>query len=165
MDRALSANDILQLTKGKTNIIVYPELYKAKNIDELLTPYGCCVILYMSAQNYGHWVCLIKNKNTLEFFCSYGMMIDDQLLFIPKDFANQTHQNYPYLTKLIAESRYRLSVNTKQIQAYDEKVASCGRHVALRILYRKVPLNKYLKLMQDQADVMSLVLTDSVRVL
>jgi hypothetical protein len=67
----LSGKDILNMLEGKTKILIYPNLHKYNNINELLHPYGSCVILYMTKRNYGHWTCLVDHNDRIEFYDPY----------------------------------------------------------------------------------------------
>ena len=78
MDKSLSDTDILNYMNGKTNLIQYKEIINYDNIDDLLGQYKKCVLLYHTRENYGHWTCLYKVKNTIYFFDSYGVIPDDE---------------------------------------------------------------------------------------
>ena len=83
MNISLSSDDILKALDSKVKIIQYPDISKYKTIDNLLAPYNRVVILYLTTKNYGHWVCIFKNKNNqIEFFDSYGIKPDNELKFI-----------------------------------------------------------------------------------
>ena len=57
---ALSDKDILKILHGKTNIVLYPNLYKYSHIDEILNPHDSCILLFEVKKSYGHWTALIK---------------------------------------------------------------------------------------------------------
>jgi hypothetical protein len=151
--KPFSGEDILKICDNKTKIITYPDLYQFKNIDALLKPYDCVVILFLSAPSYGHWVCLIKHTNSkkpfIEFFDSYGMQPDQQLQFIDKNFRKQSNQTYPKLTEMLLGSKYPIKYNNVQLQKTREDVSSCGRHVAFRIVMKHIKLGEYIKLMKN----------------
>ena len=80
------------------------ELAKMKNIDQALEPFGSCVIIYLTKEHYGHWVCLFRlpikagqKKPELEFFDSLANMPDKQLDWsIPEYIRQKNHENYPH---------------------------------------------------------------------
>ncbi len=146
--KPFSGEDILNILDQKTKIVLYNEIKKYKSIDSLLHPYGNVVILYETKPGYGHWVCIIKHKGKnpyIEFFDSYGMKPDQQLDYVPENMKSQ-----PYLLKLFLKSEYPIIYNSKQLQQLMDDVSSCGRHVALRLVLRDIPLKEYLKLIINQ---------------
>lgn len=142
---ALSNKQILQLVKNKANVILYPDLWKYKNIDQLLYPYNACFLLFETKKNYGHWCALIKYGNTVEFFDPYSGYPDDVLQFIPKNYKNKSNQNYPYLTALLYNSPYNIEFNDHKYQKHDNNINTCGRHTATRILFKHYDLKQYDK--------------------
>jgi hypothetical protein len=70
----LSDADILNRLRGRTNIVMYRDLYRYRNIEELLIN-DSAVILYEKQPKNGHWVCRIRylfnGEPTIEFFDSY----------------------------------------------------------------------------------------------
>lgn len=145
----LSNTDIINACDGKTKIVLYSDLYKYKSIDALLKPYDCVVLLYETKPRYGHWVCLLKYGNTVEFFDSYGYFIDEQLKFINNDFKKQNHEDKPYLSMLLLQSPYKLISNNYNFQKKNKDVASCGRHVCLRLILRDLNLKQYTDLFKN----------------
>ncbi len=156
----LSDTDIRKIVDGKCNVVLYPDMHKFKNIDEVLQPYGAAAILYQSRDNYGHWVCITlrdpseglsrKGKQILEFFNSYGNldgggMPDQELKNIPPEYAAKSSQNYPYLADLLLDKscQYKLSYNEYQFQKLDKDMATCGRWTAMRILLKHIPLREF----------------------
>jgi hypothetical protein len=149
-DFDLSDSDILRITDNKTKIYLYSDLEQFDNIDEILEPYGCCVILYQLEQNVGHWICLIKNKNdTLEFFDPYGLSIDEELKYSEFNLRRHGGVVTPHLTALIDKSNYKLITNTAKLQKFKEHVNTCGRWVSMRIRFKDVSLSKFIKLFTD----------------
>src|ERR1700752_4623163 len=96
---ALSNHDIMSLLHDKVNIVLYPDLHKYQNIDQLLDPYDCCIILYEAKSKpspYGHWCALIKRDNMIEFFNPYGGLPDASLNLINPVFRVESYQLLPY---------------------------------------------------------------------
>ena len=148
---SLSNYEVLELINGKANLIQYPELATKNNIDEILHPYGACIILYLTRKNYGHWCCLFRFKddpNLLEFFDPYGLFVDDELNFkMNENFRKINNQDYPHLTHLLYISPYKISYNQYKFQKKLKGVATCGRHTSMRLLLRDLPLDNYKKFM------------------
>lgn len=145
---AFSGKDIITACDGHTKIILYSDIHKFKSIHQLLKPYDNAVILYLTKPNYGHWVLLMKKGNLIEFFDSYGFFIDDQLKFINPEFKKKSHQDFPYLSKLLLDSGYKIIYNPVRLQKTNNDISSCGRHVCLRLILKDLPLNDYIKMMK-----------------
>ena len=151
---SFSGDDLMNFIDNKANMLTYDELHKYKNIDDCLGKHGVLVLLFLTKPHYGHWTCLIKHgKNKLEFFDSYNYKPDDELGFIPESFKKESKQDYPYLTELLYNSGYDIEYNHTQLQERTKdvnyKVATCGRHVGCRILFKKVPLDKYVNILLE----------------
>ncbi len=147
INKSFSARDILDMVDHKANLITYPQLLKYETIDEAMGKYGALVLLYETREYYGHWCTIFKlNKNTLEFFDPYGIIIDDELKFINKKFRQESNQDFPYLTKLLYNSKYKITYNHHQFQKYGHNINTCGRWVSLRLIFRKLSLKQFIKL-------------------
>lgn len=145
--KALSNTEISSLLNGKVKVLTYPELAQYNDIDELLDPYGCAIILYMTRKNFGHWIALIKQgKNLIEHFDSYGIKPDNELKFIKSHMREELDEEYPHLTYLLYHSPYKLSFNQYKLQKTDKGISTCGRWSASRCLLKDLPLDEFVKL-------------------
>ncbi len=158
-DIALSDKDVMKLLDVRANLVLYPNLHKYRDIDELLGPYGACVILYESKKNYGHWVCCFKlNEREIEFFNSYGDMTHDDgfpdafLSHIPANFRKESNQNHTYLGDMLYNSKYDLSYNQYRFQKLGNRIKTCGRHTVCRLWLRNYSLDKYREILKRWAN-------------
>lgn len=145
---ALSDKEVLRLVDGRAKIILYPQFAKMNSIEDALQPYGACFILFLSQPNYGHWCCLFRRGNTLEFFNPYGGYPDDTLEYIPWKFRDISNQNFTYLTKLLIESPYNLEYNEHKFQKMKSDIKTCGRHCAVRLMFRDLTLEDYYDMLK-----------------
>src|SRR5712672_59943 len=119
--KALSGEDILNLLDNKTNIMLYRDLYKYDNLDDVLGKYKSCVILYETTEPlYGHW-CVVfqQNPNTIEFMDSYGYLIDNEISidFMNRHIIDKFYSKGPILRRLIYYSKYKYIIyNNYQLQ-------------------------------------------------
>lgn len=162
MNYSLSNGDINKLLDGKCNIMSYDQLSKYDNIDSAMGKYGALILLYQTKQNYGHWCCVFKrNNNTIEFFDPYGLFPDDELEFVPKNMRKVLNEDYPHLTWLLYNSGYKkIDYNSKQLQKFKGDVNTCGRHCAVRIMLRNLPIDEYIKFLGKDPDKKVLELTE-----
>lgn len=146
---ALSDSDVLKLVDGKANIILYPDLHKYNTIDDILYPYGACILLFEAKPKYGHWCCIFKvNNKLIEFFNPYGGYPDDSLKFIPMRFRKISNQYFPHLSWLMINSPYELSYNEFKFQEYGINIKTCGRWCAFRLLCRNLNLYDFTNLIK-----------------
>lgn len=74
LDEPISDSIIREALPG-IKILTYDELSNFLDFDEK----GRLVLLYLTGENYGHWVCLFKNNEIITFHDSYGFNPDSQL--------------------------------------------------------------------------------------
>lgn len=150
-DIALSNKDILKKIDNMANIILYPDLHKYKTLDDILEPYGACVLLFEAKPKYGHWCCIFKvNDKLVEFFNPYGGYPDDSLGYISVNYKKRSHQMHTYLSYLMYMSPYFLSFNQYKFQKNSPNVRTCGRHVVVRLLHRNLSLQKYIRFLNKK---------------
>lgn len=148
-DIALSDKEVLRLIDGKANLVLYPDLHKYETIDDILEPYGACILLFEAKPKYGHWCCIFKRNNKeLEFFNPYGGYPDDSLDYIPTRFRLISNQYYPHLSWLMINSPYELSYNEYKFQKHGTDIKTCGRWCALRLTCRYLSLDDFHKLIK-----------------
>ena len=147
---SLSSDDILNFINGKANLVFYPEIKKYKNIDELLGPYGACIILYLTKEDpglYGHWCCIFKqNNNTIQFFDPYGDPVDSGLDYDMSDYFRLKYGlNIPLLSYLLYKAYDKYDIKYNEIPFQEEKrdVNTCGRHCLCRLLLRDLDEYEY----------------------
>jgi len=119
----------------KAKILKYSELAKYKSIDELLpNKKDFAVLLYEESPNVGHWVCLLKYPNTIEFFDPYGGKPDSQLNWLPKSKATRLGQGRKLLSALLDHCSQKVVYNPIAYQKESPEINNCGRHCVYRIL-------------------------------
>jgi hypothetical protein len=147
---SLSDDDMAELLNGKYKIVTSRELSKYRNIDDLLEPYGHCIILYESMPNNGHWTALMKRpRGRLEFFDSYGLTPDSELGWLDPEWKRQSKQTHTNLIRLMLKSPYTLEYNDHKLQGKGREIATCGRHVVCRIRCRRMNIDNYAKMISS----------------
>ena len=133
-------------------IISYPEMLKAKSIDDVLDEKGRLMLLYLTEdQNTGHWVCLLKRRNqpVLEYFDPYGGYgPDGESEWLSPEELEEFGQDTFHLSKLIRNSPYTLVVNKTAFQKDKTDNNTCGRHCLCRLYMKHLTLPQYTKLLK-----------------
>ena len=136
-------------------IIEYNDLADYNEITDLLTkPIDFVIILIETiADNVGHWVCILRYGNTIEFFNSYAEAPDVQKnTLISKAKNIEFNQTENYLTNLLVKSDFNIIYNKLQLQKYSNGSTTCGRWVCARILCllnHNMDLKRFLEFMID----------------
>jgi hypothetical protein len=148
-------DDDIKYYLPKAKIILYNQLKKYKNIEQLLKKHGDYIILLypVSSEMSGHWVSLNRyNPNIIEYFDSYGLKPDVPFTWTTSNFRN----NKRYLTELLNTTKLRINYNTIPFQSKkDKEISTCGAFVVFKILTLKEynadlnENNKMLKTLKD----------------
>jgi hypothetical protein len=105
--------------------------------------------LYLTEdRNTGHWVCLIKKDNEIEFFDPYGEKPDDQLKWVGAAKRFELDQDRPLLSKLLRESGYKVIYNKYPFQKDKNDINTCGRHCVSRLLFKDLSLPQYAEMIR-----------------
>ena len=140
MNQPISDKQIKNLFNNNVRCISYDEIHKYRTLKSLLHPYGFIILLFVwnDIPSYnGHWIYVGKYKDKICIFDSLGKDDIDTVLQVSDDVAKRTRQDYPYLSKLIVESKMDLLYNPRQIQQSDSAV--CARYAC----FTARNLNKY----------------------
>jgi hypothetical protein len=139
----LSDTDIQKILKpSRTRIITYPELAKVSDINSVFDQLGRCIVFIPISPTFGHWCCLIKSNNNIEWFDPYSVKVDGEKKWISKATLIKLHEEKPYLTELLQKTKVengtKLTFNPYHWQKDTEGVNDCGRWTAIRCkLYNK----------------------------
>lgn len=140
----LSDADITAIL-GPTSIFPYPKLESAESIDDIFDAKGRAIVLFPNiSPTSGHWCCLIRRRNRIEFFDSYGCPPDDgQREGLSRTRLEELDMERPLLTKLMRESGIPVFYNSHSFQSDRSDVATCGRWCVVRLLYAPYSLQKF----------------------
>ena len=132
LKRPLTGSQMMKLLPN-VKIITYDELPHLGLNDLVSDERPACIILYMFAKNYGHYVALIKKKQYLLFFDSYGLNPDNLRVFkyVPHNVLQQEHETHKYLSDILSSSDLPVVYNSHRFQG--PGTSTCGRYCAVRI--------------------------------
>lgn len=136
----------------KCPIIRYPEFNNMKSIDEAFTQNNAVIIFFeINDANSGHWCCMIKNNNQIEFFDPYGLKIDGEWKYTTLHNRKELNEQFKPLSKLLKKSGYKIIHNPYKIQQFEFpfnkqiiRPSTCGRHSALRLLNKNLTLEQHI---------------------
>lgn len=144
LDYPLSDADIRTILGDEIPILTYTDLNGKDSIP--FDRKGRCILLIPNqSPTDGHWCCLLKRRNEIEFFDPYGEAPETQKENIPDDELEQWGMNTPILTKLLRQSRCSVFYNTYPFQKEKNNINTCGRHCVVRCLYSPYSLAQYKK--------------------
>lgn len=145
-DYALSGEDLKKLV-GKIRFIKYPDLDQ-ETVQSVFRPRKEVIILFLTESiNVGHWICILEHPNVIEVFDSYGLSPDGHRGKISQQKLDKFDQNQPQVMDLFSQHPTKKVVyNSKKLQEHG--TATCGRHVAVRIMHRDMDLDRYLQLVE-----------------
>lgn len=147
---SLSDEDI-QKVMGGVKLFKYPELNRMSHIDEAFDSKGRAMMLYLTEDaNTGHWVCMIKHGNTIEYFDPYGgYKPDSERKWLSPEKLQALGQAEPTLSRLIHEGGYKVISNPYHFQKEGGDVNTCGRHCCSRLLFSHLPLKEYKNMITE----------------
>ena len=125
----LSNNDIIKRLGGRTKILMYDEFNKYESLEDVLKPWDNVVFLLRTQEDFGHWMCIKKNRKRISFFDSYGEFPDKQKKHVPKGFLKESGQSYNKLCELLLKASYKYTIEFSEYkyQKKDGKTATCGQ--------------------------------------
>jgi hypothetical protein len=143
------------LINDLSDVIKYSDLQKYNTMLELLPKENDYkVILTETKPNSGHWVCLLRYGNCIEFFDSYGVSPDGELKFIDKITRKLLGEDKKELTRLFntLPEDYMGIYNKKHFQSLKNNINTCGRFVICRCLTSQFgyKLDEFIDLLEKQ---------------
>ena len=140
----LSDGDIRSILGNEIKIFTYPQLKQYRSADSLFDSKGRCLILFLTeSETAGHWCCLLKRGENIEFFDPYGDSPEGVKDEIPKSKRDALDMNQPYLMRLLKASGRPVLYNTYPFQKETRDINTCGRHCVVRLLYAPDSLERY----------------------
>ena len=125
-------------------IVMYNELPEYQTIEQLLPrDKSYFIILFQDSENSGHWCCVLRQKNRIEFFDPYGLYPDKELNWVDHGVRESLGIDGKYLSKLFDQTPLEVVYNTEDYQAEKKGVNTCGRHVIFRLNKINMPILQY----------------------
>ena len=145
-----SSDDIKTLTSNLYEIIRYHDLSEYDNIDQVLGENKGAIILFQNeSASSGHWVCIYTEGDTLFFFDSYGLDIDEDLNYSQYNLRIHGGKKVPHLSHLIEKSKYKVETNPYKFQTFRQETNTCGRYVALKLKWRDKSFKEFNQILNN----------------
>lgn len=130
-------------------IITYDELNSINTLNELFegNKYDKVIILYLLHSRYsGHWVCLFKNDQGVNFFDSYGRKPDKSIDNLTEKQRKEYNEKREQIFKLLTNSCNKFIYNDYPLQDKKIKTQTCGCWVTHRLINSHFSDNEYIEL-------------------
>jgi hypothetical protein len=145
----LSNQDIQDILAPDTEIHIYPDFASMSSIDEAFDKLGRCIFLFLTeSKSAGHWLCMIKRGDTIEYWDSYGKPPEEQRNWLSQEELDALNEGEPYLMNLLEQSGYKVYYNTHKYQKESSKDNECGRWVVARLVCKDISNDEFLKLVK-----------------
>jgi len=146
ISKPLTDGDLEKYTGVKAeDIIKYSDLKNFPKITDLLPEKkDFKIILIEDKYNSGHWVCVLRDFNNIEYFNSYGAKPDYEWKFINRMIRTCLGEDTNEMTRLIDQAEadgMKTSYNKYRFQKIANSVQTCGRWVIFRIETFKMGFN------------------------
>jgi hypothetical protein len=126
-------------------MILYSDLANYENITDLLQNDNDAVIILVRTEiNYGHFIAVIRDKKTINFFDSYGFRPDKLFYKTPEYMRDKLNQEYPHMSYLLnkaIDDGFKVSFNSYDFQKKKDESNTCGRWCVWIINYFKITKN------------------------
>lgn len=152
--------DLEKYLDTQDHILRYDELDKFSDLEQLL-PYHKAykIILIEYENNSGHWICVLRYRNIIEFFNSFGVKHSEDDFVGSKEYNAYLGQYALFLDELAQkeanEGKFELIYNKVKFQKKSRTINTCGRWILLRILcmlYYDMNLGTFISFMKKSRD-------------
>jgi hypothetical protein len=123
---------------AKEKTIKYGEIQPHHTIRDLIPEEkDYRIVLTEWKKNLGHWCCLLRYGNTIEWFDSFGTLPDGELKFVPKFLRKALGEQEHALTRLLKEAKkegFQVIYNKRKFQSQKDGIDTCGRWALSRVV-------------------------------
>jgi hypothetical protein len=153
METLLTDRDIMRIIGGNAKLMTYPDLNGVTSMDQLFGDYDKIILLYVNEVEgndvTGHWCLLTRVKRGRKTLIEFNDPYDQLKHYTPK-WKRESNQDTNMLTNLLYEfsqdPNHEVHYNEMKLQNDDESINTCGRWIALRGRFYKVPLETYQRM-------------------
>ena len=140
----------LSMTQVKEHLPDIPVILYSK-FAQLKTLPPACVYLFLTNQNYGHFCAVFNRGNVVELFDSYGIKPEAEHNFVKIGLLEHLHERDDLILNMAKKNGWSVSYNHTQLQSWNPKVETCGRHCVSRVLKQSMDIDEYVQWLQGVA--------------
>lgn len=128
-----------------TKVWIYKDLLNKNSLEGMWDSKGRFALLWeVDSPQEGHWVCLIRKGDSVEYFDPYGgYRPDGERTWLSAEKAHELGEDEGKLSALIKASGLALSSNPFHYQSKAQGNNECGRHVVSRLYYYRLSETDY----------------------
>ncbi len=149
----LSSHEILDKLHDKCNVYIYNQLSDVDSLEDLISPHGCCVILYRTKPSFGHFTCIVRlNSGIISCFDSAGVVPDKELSWTNMKMRKKLNQVKPIIANLLTnfiDNGGKGEYNDNVIQA--KNTMSCGYWCIVRITCKDMNNDQFIRWVKDNS--------------
>lgn len=132
------------------HIYTYRDLLKFKSLNNAFNKKNYIFLLFEIKLNNGHWTLLIRYKNKIRFFDSYGFKPDDELTFTNYNFRKKYGMCKKHLVRLLLNSKKKIYYNNYKLQKSDININTCGYWCLMRAYFKNLNDKKFKLLFENK---------------
>lgn len=147
MSYSVTSNELTDAMNKQAIIMKYSEFIEF-GLFKIFAKTNFLILLVKSPMiDMQHYICVLmnhKNKSII-FYDSYGMNFNElsKLMGIDSTFFNNQ------LYSLADNLKYKIDINTRQMQKMDDKINTCGRWVLMRAQYNNMSNKEFNNMIID----------------
>lgn len=151
--KPLSSGDLRDKLKKygmDVNVILYQDIKRHNKLSEIMP----CILLYqLDSPSFGHWTCLFRNNEGINYFDSTGHIPDELLkthfngALMSREYVNE---DYTYLSKLMSDTGEPIIYN--EIKLQPNNTMTCGYWCFNRMYLNNIFQDEYAKLWKQYKD-------------
>lgn len=94
-------SDQMRMLNPDARLLLYDQIEDMNSIDQVFGGYQKVIVLYLlQSAHEGHWCCLFKRGQQLNYFDSYGKPVDAELKLLDPALREKLHEKHDRLKQL-----------------------------------------------------------------
>ena len=139
----LSIKQVKKFVGPHIPVIEYSKFAKMKTLPPVV------VYLFLTSDGFGHFCAVFRRGETVEVFDSYGIPAESEHSFVTPEVLKHLGERNDFIKELCKSHGWLLNHNATQLQSWDLKVETCGRHVVERVAHRNWGNDEYVRWLRD----------------
>lgn len=124
---------------GAVPVVLYQDFAKMKSLPP------ACIYLFLTSYGYGHYCSIFLRNGTLSFFDPYGIAPESEHNFTTPEMLAHLKERNDFLLGMAHRNGWAIEWNRTQLQSWNPKVATCGRHSVVRCRQQAMNTDGYAR--------------------